>query len=107
MWPLLGLGGSDFNDIMETKALLTASDENCSVVRRLDYQPLHEKWARASPPNLCGLEVSHLFSCIFRGRGAPSGRSGFTTPPEPRRKTTRDRPADAGDDATPEADAEP
>lgn len=43
MWPLLGLGGSDFNDIMKTKALLTASYENCSVVHRLDYQPLHEK----------------------------------------------------------------
>lgn len=51
-------------------------------------------------------EVQNLRNRL-RGRGAPSGRSGFTTPPEPRRKTTRDRPADAGDDATPEADAEP
>lgn len=47
---------------------------------------------------------------IFRGRSgaAPSSRSGYTTPPEPRRKTTRgDRSADLGEgDATPEPDAD-
>jgi len=46
----------------------------------------------------------------LRGRGgAPSsGRSGYTTPPEPRRKTTRgDRSTESGEgDATPEPDAE-
>lgn len=44
----------------------------------------------------------------LRGRGGGTGRTGFTTPPEPRRKTTRaDRSADGGDgDMTPEPDAE-
>ncbi|XP_015752855.1 PREDICTED: myosin-10-like [Acropora digitifera] len=43
-----------------------------------------------------------------RGGGGPSGRSGYTTPPEPRRKTTRgDRSGDAGEgDASLDADAE-
>lgn len=74
-WPLLGLRGSEFNDIMKTKALLTASYENCSVVRRLDYQPLHEKWARACPPidtMYSSEEVSHLFSCISGAVALPA-----------------------------------
>lgn len=44
----------------------------------------------------------------LRGRGGATGRSGFTTPPEPRRKTTRgDRSTDVGEgDVTPEPEPE-
>ena len=47
-------------------------------------------------------------SLFLRGRGGATTRSGFTTPPEPRRKSTRaDRSADVGDnDMAPEPDAE-
>ena len=48
------------------------------------------------------------FFFVSRGRGGTTGRSGFTTPPEPRRKTTRgDKSGDSGDaDATPDAEAD-
>lgn len=50
--------------------------------------------------------MTWIFFSVSRGRGGPTGRSGFTTPPEPRRKTTRgDKSADSGDaDATPDAE---
>lgn len=57
----------------------------------------------------CNSELLSLSLSLFlRGRGGATTRSGFTTPPEPRRKSTRaDRSADVGDnDMAPEPDAE-
>lgn len=66
-----------------------------------------EQRLRIAKTVACNSELLSL-SLFLRGRGGATTRSGFTTPPEPRRKSTRaDRSADVGDnDMAPEPDAE-
>lgn len=68
-----------------------------------------EQRLRIAKTVACNSELLSLSLSLFlRGRGGATTRSGFTTPPEPRRKSTRaDRSADVGDnDMAPEPDAE-
>lgn len=68
-----------------------------------------EQRLRIAKTVACNSELLSLsLSFFLRGRGGATTRSGFTTPPEPRRKSTRaDRSADVGDnDMAPEPDAE-